>query len=301
MFQSLTSFNYTVAVVKDSFANDTTWSLATAEKNRVDQPGWVIGPEDHVILINPPDWDFQAIITDMQRAAATEQYIIKNVSQCFDLYNHFFAPQGNVLVYVKNESVQIAPTDSLLLYAGIIPRRDGWLKNLWALSNSTNKWTTNSPAYPVEVWYVGEARYEVDHCMVQLPALATSVCRFEYSPWIMWTVCSFNSVKFCVMCSVWYKRRSQARASKLEHWREQVIYTLGDAIASFMRHTEPKTKNMCLATSDDQEIRGKLLGMAQSNSVPRPWTNEPRRWGQAASRLRWTVLLAMWVIRRVNR
>lgn len=235
----------------------------------------------------------------MQKAAATERYIVKNVSQCFDLYNHFFAPQGNVLVYIKNDSVQIPPTDSLLLYAGIIPRHDSWLKNLWALANGTGEWTSNSPENPVEAWFVGEARYEIDHCMVQQPALATSVCRFEYSPWIMWIVCSFNFVKFCVMFSVWYKRRSQAKARK--RWREQVIYTLGDAIASFMRHPEPKTKDMCLATRDDLKTGRKVPPTTQSNPIPRPWTNKPKRWGQAASRLRWTVLLAMWVICPVNR
>lgn len=266
MFQSLTSSTYTVAVVKDSFSNDTTWSLATAEKNRVDQLGWVAGPDNHGININPPEWNFQAIITDMQRAAATDDYILKNVSQCFDLYNHFFAPQGNVLVYIKNESTQISPTGGLLLYAGIIPRHDSWLKNLWALENGTNQWTTNSPANPVEVWYVGKARYEVDHCMVQQPALTTSVCRFEYSPWIMWIVCSFNFVKFCVMFSVWFERRSQAKASK--HWRAQVIYTLGDAIGSFMRHPEPRTKGMCLATREDMNIGKVIARTALSNPQP---------------------------------
>lgn len=235
----------------------------------------------------------------MQRAAAADDYILKNVSQCFDLYNHFFAPQGNVLVYIRNASTQIPPTGSLLLYAGIIPRHDSWLKNLWALENGTNQWTTNSPANPVEVWYVGKARYEVDHCLVQQPALATSVCRFEYSPWLMWIVCSFNFVKFCVMFSVWVQRRSQAKASR--HWRVQIIYTLGDAIASFMRHPEPRTKDMCLATRANMEIGKAIPTTAQSNPVPRPWTNEPKRWGQAASRLRWTVLLAMWVARPVNR
>lgn len=292
MFQSLTSFNYTVAVVKDSFANDTTWSLATAEKNRAGQPGWVeTGYWDHGVRINPPDWDFQATIMGMQRAAAVGEYRSKNVSQCFDLYDHFFAPQGNVLIYIKNQSVQTPPTDSLLLYAGIIPRRDDWAKNLWALNNGTSVyWTTNSPANPVETWYVGEAQYEVDHCMVQEPAFPTSVCRFEYSPWIMWIICSFNFVKALVMFLVWYKRRSQGKA----HWRDQVIYTLGDAIASFMRHAEPKTKHMCLATREDhQMMRKENLGTASSEPAPQPWTNEPKRWCQAASRLRWTVLLAV--------
>jgi hypothetical protein len=55
MFQSLTSFNYTVAVVKNSFENDATWIIATAEKNHVNKPGWVTSTEGHGVLVNPPD------------------------------------------------------------------------------------------------------------------------------------------------------------------------------------------------------------------------------------------------------
>lgn len=39
VFQSLTSFEYTVAVVKDSFINGSSWDLATAEQNRGSDPG----------------------------------------------------------------------------------------------------------------------------------------------------------------------------------------------------------------------------------------------------------------------
>ncbi|ROV95501.1 hypothetical protein VPNG_08901 [Cytospora leucostoma] len=114
VFQSLTSYDYTVAVVKDSFSTGQTWSLATAEDNRRGDPGW---DESRV---NPPEWNYTAIITEMQDAVVAGEYLYKNVTACFDLYNDYFAPQGNVVVYVKNESIQTPPSDSLLICCAMI-------------------------------------------------------------------------------------------------------------------------------------------------------------------------------------
>lgn len=115
VFQSLVSFSYTVAVVKDSFLNDTTWSLTTAESNRKQDPGW---DEPRV----NPDWDYAAIIADMQRAAAAGEYSRKNISECFKIYNDYFAPQGNVLVYVRNESLQAISAGHLSTKSPVICR-----------------------------------------------------------------------------------------------------------------------------------------------------------------------------------
>ncbi|ROV95971.1 hypothetical protein VMCG_07978 [Cytospora schulzeri] len=229
------------AVVKDSFINDTTWSLTTAENNRREDWAWC--DENNV---DPRDWNYQDIITDMQKAAAAGEYARKNVTECFDIYNDYFAPQGNVLVFVKNESIQTSPTDSLLLYVGVMPRSDDWAKNMWALENGTVHYVLQPPAGPVTVWYIGKPHYEVDHCLVQQPILTSSTCRFQYSPWILWIVCSFNLVKVSVMMWVWIVRKWQEPA-KNEH-QKQLLYTLGDAIASFMRNPSPETEGLCLAT-----------------------------------------------------
>lgn len=298
MFQSLTSFDYTVAVVKDSFINGSSWSLATAEDNRRDDPGW----DEH--RVNPTGWDYTNIITEMQKAAAAGDYLHKNVTECFDLYNDYFAPEGNVLVFVKNESIQTPPTDSLLLYVGIMPRSDDWAKNMWAVENGTVHFVLQAPADQVTVWYIGKPHYEVDHCLVQQPALTSSKCRFQYSPWIMWIVCGFNFIKASVMLWVWIMRKWQEPA-KNDH-QKQPLYTLGDAIASFMRHPNPKSKNMCLATRYDfltrRTWKNRLVKQwPDPLREPRPWVSQPRRWREAASMRRWIILLTMYAEHHVNR
>lgn len=291
VFQSLTSFNYTVAVVKDSFINGTSWSLATAEDNRRDDPGWT-----EQSAVNPTDWDYTTIITEMQKAAAAGEYLHKNVTECFDFYNDYFAPQGNVLVFVKNESIQTPSTDSLLLYVGIVPRSDNWAKNMWAVANGTARFVLRAPSHPVTVWYIGKPHYEVDHCLVQQPALTSGQCRFQYSPWIMWIVCGFNLMKVSVMLWVWIIRRWQDRA-KNDH-QKQILYTLGDAIASFMRHPSSQTRDMCLATRYDflsrRPWKNRLVKQWPVPSrEPRAWVSRPRRWREAASLRRWIILLTM--------
>lgn len=65
----------------------------------------------------------------MQRDALnTTGYIYTDVSACFDLYGDYFAPQGNVIAFVGNESIQQPPTDGLLLLMGFMPRFDGGIQ-----------------------------------------------------------------------------------------------------------------------------------------------------------------------------
>lgn len=289
MFQSLSSFDYTVAVVKDSFLDGADFSLSTAEINRGADAGW------NESRVNPPD-DYTKIISDMRRDALSMPYLNKTVSECFDLYDDYFAPQGNVLIFVKNQTVQTPPEDSLLMYVSIIPRSDGWGKNMWALGNGTGAFVALSPPKPVTEWFLGPPHYEVSRCLVQPPALLATQCRFEYSPWIMWVVCSLNLIKALVMLFIWAFRRWQAKA--LVDEKKEVLYTLGDAISSFMRVPDEKTQNMCLATKHDfttkRTWRNRLVKEPVSTSQePREFKVESKRWMAAASLRRWIVLISM--------
>ncbi|KAK7742373.1 hypothetical protein SLS53_004518 [Cytospora paraplurivora] len=289
-FSSLTSYDYTVAVVKDSFSTGQTWSLVTAEDNRRGDPGW---DESRV---NPPDWNYTAIITEMQDAVVAGEYLYKNVTACFDLYNDYFAPQGNVVVYVKNESIQTPPSDSLLLYVGIIPRSDDWAKNMWAVENGTAHFILHSPEKRATTWFLGRNRYEVDHCLVQTPARSSSICRFQYSPWIMWIVCSINLVKASVMLWVWLLRKWQEDAKGES--QNQVLYTLGDAVASFMRNPNSGRRVSCLATKQHflsrRPWKNRLVKQwPVPPREPQQWVAESKRWAQAASLKRWLVLLSL--------
>lgn len=293
VFQSLTSFDYTVAVVKDSFVNGSMWDLKTAEENRSGDPGW----DD--FRVNLPD-NYTRIIQDMQAGSINGSYSFKNVSDCFDIYDDYYAPQANVLVFVKNESIQDPPTDSLLLYVGIVPRSDDWAKNMWALENGTSQFILNSPPKPVTKWFIGEPHYEVDHCLVQQPPITNRLCRFEYSPWIMYIVCSFNLVKVIIMSSTWILRKWQAAERQASD--KQILYTLGDAVASFMTDPDVETKGLCLATKDNfvrrRRWRQRLVTTPSTmveakENVTKTWTKTKLRWRSAASLQRWVILLLL--------
>ncbi|KAM0806753.1 hypothetical protein AB5N19_07090 [Seiridium cardinale] len=296
VFQSLASNDYTIAVVKDSFLNGSTFNLTTAEQNREGDFAW----DDS--RVNPPQ-NYTKIIYDMQQAAMSNTYEQRNLSSCFDLYDDYWAPQGNGVFFVKNGSVQTPAENSLLMYVSIFPRYDDWAKNMWAISNGTGSFVANSPTSPVTTWYLGPSHYEVSHCLVQRMESSTNRCRFEFSPPIMFGVCSLNFLKGGVMICVWVMRKWQNRdrqglseQERSQAMRDQILYTLGDAIASFMRKPDPSTKDMCLASKENflwkRPLSNQLRKQAPEPSRDaREWIFEPRLWMSSASLKRWCILL----------
>ncbi|KAK6077801.1 hypothetical protein SCUP234_06559 [Seiridium cupressi] len=230
-------------------------------------------------------------------------YEQRNLSVCFDLYDDYWAPQGNGVSFVKNESVQTTADNSLLMYVSIFPRYDDWAKNMWAISNGTGSFVANSPTSPVTTWYLGLPHYEVSHCLVLRMESSANRCRFEFSPPIMFTACSLNFLKGGVMICVWVMRKWQNRdrqglfeQEKSQAMRDQILYTLGDAIASFMRKPDLSTKDMCLASKEDflwkRPLSKQLRKQAPEPSRDaRAWILEARLWMSSASLKRWCILL----------
>lgn len=295
VFQSLSSNDYTIAVVKDSFVNNAPWSISTAEENRAGDIGW-----DEVRVnpthINGTLANYTDVILRMQLDAISMPYQRLNISECFDLYDDYWTPQGNALVFVSNQSVQTPPDDSLLMYVSIIPRSDDWAKNMWALGNGTGRFTVTQPPQPVTYWLLGPPHYNVSHCLVQPQHAesATRRCRFEYSPQIMFTVCLLNFIKAGSMLAIWLLRRWQDK-ERCDPDKE-VLYTLGDSVASFMRRPDETTRDMGLATKWDfvskRTLSKRLVKQPlQPLATPRMFQVEKVRWWRAASYSRWFTLL----------
>ncbi|KAK6225711.1 hypothetical protein QIS74_01758 [Colletotrichum tabaci] len=291
VFKSLSSHNYTVAVVKDSFLNNSSWSLLTAEANRAGDWGW----DD--TRVNPPNLDYEEIIRGMQQDAQT--YKEMNISACFALYDDYWQPQGNALVLVRNETLQSPPEDSLLMYVSVVPRSDNWGKNMWALGNGTGRFVAQSPPGDVTKWFLGPKYYEVDRCLVQPPESLRTRCRFEYSPPIMFTICIMNFLKASIMLCIWVMRKWQNRQQRDQ--AKQVMHTLGDAIASFMREPCEHTKDLGLGTKYDflttREWKNRLVRcpptvLAEETHEARTFKVEVKYWRSAASLKRWVILLA---------
>ncbi|KAI1476100.1 hypothetical protein F4774DRAFT_394652 [Daldinia eschscholtzii] len=286
VFQSLASNDYTIAVVKNSFANGSRWDLTTAEINRAGDWGW----ED--TRVNPKNRNYTEIIHTMQREMTSDKWEKMNISSCYALYNDYFAAQGNGVIFVKNGTGP--DDDSLLMYVSIIPRSDNWAKNMWAAGNGTMDFVAKEPEFPVTKWFLGPKRYEVSYCLVQSPSTIVNKCRFQYSPPIMYTICALNLTKILVMLGIWAIRKWQQ--TKRDDGDGMVLYTLGDAIASFIQNPDPTTVDMCLATKDDfirrRSWKNRLVEQPSTlNRQPREWDGRRKFWFTAARKRQWFILL----------
>jgi hypothetical protein len=149
-----------------------------------------------------PSTSPEVMIKQMQQNA-TSSYTRQNISECFATYDDYWSAVGNVVIVVKNETVQMQNNDTLLIYASIIPNLDDWAKNQWAIENGTataEKNRAKGPTGNVTTWYLGPEYYEVDYCLVQPPFTTALVCRFEFSSGIMVTICILNLAK--ITCDV---------------------------------------------------------------------------------------------------
>ncbi|KAK0670153.1 hypothetical protein QBC41DRAFT_273392 [Cercophora samala] len=288
VFRSLSSNNYTIAVVKDSFVHGSSWSLGAAEERRATSPGWHMADE----RVNPYLWNHSDIISGIQRDVVEGLYTRINTSACFDLYDDYWQPQGNAVILVRNETVQHPSNhDSLLMYVSIIPRSDNWPKNMWALEAEPGTFVARSQIpKPVRDWYLGPHRYEVASCFVQSTEQLQTRCRFEYSPYILLVICLMNVVRIAIMISMWI---FQGNRSDSQEQQTAILCTLGDAIASFMRNPDSTTVDMGLATKEDflpkRTWYGKVIRPPSPPHSPRPFKSQPKQWRSALSLGRWIV------------
>ncbi|KAK4169634.1 hypothetical protein QBC43DRAFT_295414 [Cladorrhinum sp. PSN259] len=291
VFQSLSSSVYTVAVVKDSFINGTSWDIAAAEENNQrDRAGWVMKRPE-------PGWfNYTEIISHMQTEAMEGRYEYRSFADCYRLYDNYFAPQGNVIIFLNNETIQSESAtfgnSSLLMYRTVMPRSDNWLKNMWALTDGSRKFHALPLKEPISKWMLADQQWVVSHCLVQPPSQIDLNCRLEYSPQIMFAVCTMNLVKAIIMTAIWWNRKhietSKDTTKSQQDDDAEVLYTLGDAISSFMRKPDWHTRGMGLATKYDfQQSKSRRLS---------PWSREPREW-KAEPGKRWfsSVSLGRWI------
>ncbi|KAI1757385.1 hypothetical protein F4782DRAFT_478338 [Xylaria castorea] len=312
VFQSLASNDYTVAVVKDSFTIGAGWNISTAERNRRGDHGW-----DNSLTVHPhvpQGQSYQSIIEGMQKDVMNGLYEPKNISDCYALYEDYWATrQGNVVVVAKN---QTGDNDSLLLYTFVVPRYDNYAKNLWAASNGTGQSVSFSQSPPpITTIFLGPPQYEASYCLVQYAAASVDRCRLQYSAHILTAVCTLNFIKLLAMVFVYTSRKKADRRRKVksEEWgatvdverhilvrREAVLSTLGDAISSFIQDPDESTKNMCLATKYDFLRKRTFLSRwrkekSHSSTHPREWNMSRKRWLSAATWTQWASLIILYI------
>ncbi|KAK3378238.1 hypothetical protein B0H63DRAFT_241771 [Podospora didyma] len=115
----------------------------------------------------------------------------------------------------------------------------------------------------------------------------------------MSTVCILNLIKAAVMLFIWFLRGWQS--SQRHDADKEVLYTLGDAISSFMRRPDDTTRDMGLATKWDFESKRKWSTRLVKqdplpSTTPREFQVSKYRWWQAASPKRWFIVLFLWLL-----
>lgn len=296
-------------MVTDPFLSGASWDLSTAEQNGRGDRGW------DGYSVHAPEQDYHSIIEDMQHDVLAGLYKRENVSDCYALYEDYWAAQqGNVVVVVKNETDVKDSNGSLLLYTFVVPRYDNYAKNLWAASNGTGELVSFSASPPpVTTVLLGPPHYEASYCLVQAARASAIRCRLEYSTHILYAVTSLNFLKLLALIFVWRSRKRDERRRKVrsEEWgavvdieehvlarKNTVLSTLGDAIASFMQEPDDTTKNMCLATKYDFLQKGISFNRQKKEEPdldrhPRKWEMSRKRWTSAATWSQWTCLILL--------
>jgi hypothetical protein len=125
-----------------------------------------------------------------------------------------------------------------------------------------------SSASSWEVW-----GYPIEYCLSER---TKDICTIEFSETIMYVVVAFNALK--VVAMMWILWRFDA---------EQILATVGDAAASFLRVNDPTTDNMCLANKRD------MRRFWQSRGLAVPFSSRRRHWGSAVSKKRWALFFSL--------
>ena len=127
-----------------------------------------------------------------------------------------------------------------------------------------------SSASSWEVW-----GYPIEYCLSQP---TEDICSVEFSQTIMFVVVGFNSLKVAVM--IWILFRFDA---------ENMLTSVGDAAASFLKSEDQSTMLMCL--TNKREMRK----FWQSRGLAVPFSSRRRFWGSAVSKKRWTLFFFLYV------
>ncbi|KAJ5935563.1 hypothetical protein N7466_005110 [Penicillium verhagenii] len=126
--------------------------------------------------------------------------------------------------------------------------------------------------------------YHIQSCMAEK---AGQYCKLRYSFPLVIVVIGFNLVKTAVLLYMWLGIS------------DAPILTIGDAIASFLRHPDPESQNLCLLTSREAKSRPRYMKSIPTRKLlhqTKVFGNTRWRWSKAVSTSEWVLLGLLWVI-----
>ena len=121
-----------------------------------------------------------------------------------------------------------------------------------------------SSASSWEVW-----GFPIEYCLSQP---TEDICSIEFSQTIMYVVVCFNALK--VVAMIWVLFRFDT---------ENILTSVGDAAASFLKIQDETTSMMCLANKREMRKFWKSRGLAVQ------FSNRRQFWGSAVSKKRWAL------------
>ncbi|PUU76462.1 hypothetical protein B9Z19DRAFT_990571 [Tuber borchii] len=212
------------------------------------------------------------------RNTGTGRYEDLTPSQCAKRYNADFLSTNRNLFLITSHTSNATQNDTLLDwidYSAVSPSRWICYDNPQGVSQNGRQCNPNELVSNVTrglPWKINRTRVgliEISGCKGERTA---EKCKVQFSLGIMIAVICCNLVKACAMIM------TVARS------REPTLVTLGDAIDSFLRISDPTTMGICFA--DRQFIDGEWRrGLGTG---PRQWKqNGAQRWWTSVSKTRW--------------
>ncbi|PUU76460.1 hypothetical protein B9Z19DRAFT_990518 [Tuber borchii] len=214
------------------------------------------------------------------RNTGTGRYEDLTPSQCAKRYNTDFLLTNRNLFLVTSHASNAAHNDTLLAriyfeqddplpsdwlcrYDPVVVSRDDYQCNPNELASNV----TRGLPWQMDLSYVGVI--EISGCKSER---AAEKCKVQFSLRIMIAVICCNLVKVCAMIMTVVRSR------------EPTLVTLGDAVDSFLRISDPTTRGICFADRRfiNREWRRGL------GTGPRQWKqNGVQRWWTSVSKTRW--------------
>lgn len=268
-FTTTETYQYAVAVVDDSFLNDTTFQVTSENSS----PDLRFGDEQFQWQgeCNGENcsWDVknQTSITRLLDDVREQSFARLNSSDCLKYYTEGFTSSYSDVVVVSNAPQPDSPV-LWTRYPQRILTEDKKTMNHdsyhWVchdiLTNSSQEVCSRKKAvdaYKSRPWTV--YGHPVDYCLARI---APDRCHLQYNVWIMGAVVVFSVIKVLAIAVLVFTHPSGA-----------FLRTLGDAIASFLEKPDMTTANMCLVSSS--QVR--KHGFATSAS-PHALTKNRLRW-----------------------
>ncbi|EMC93071.1 hypothetical protein BAUCODRAFT_96576 [Baudoinia panamericana UAMH 10762] len=248
----------------------------------------------------------------------------KTPKECVDTYMDLSSALGDVVVVAKNvtmrdglamlnnDTTSYSKNSSLLdaFWNSGVQKTNGigWIYgHFWmcsAILAPGDGWCGTDTVAKEGAWTLDIGRnteesvfVEVDHCLSAGSEPWTNQCTVRYSLGILIITCGLNIIKALCIAYTWilfHRGNKGSDQMAPSEWEEsKSLVTIGDALATFLKHPDETTAGMPLAAKEDfnkkdwETVKDDALVTIRYNRLL-----ECRRWFVAASVKRWLLTVA---------